>query len=160
VPLRLPQLLYLLSYEPARNRMDVNSAAVRGPLLRAAAVADLRIAGHLEDRDGRATRTDAPVPDQLDPFLREVLDDIPPDRPRRWFRAIEQRWHNAEGSDRDQLAAEEVITIERGRTLLVLPSERIAVTVPPPRSPRSIRAGGIPADPPTEIPVPDGSPRP
>lgn len=126
--LRLPHLLYLLGYEPAKDRMDINSALVRGQLLRAAAVADLRLAGLLEERDGRAARADASVPAALDPFLREVLDDVAPDRPRGWFGLVDQRWHRAEGTVRDQLAVAGVITVERRRILRVFPSTRIAVT--------------------------------
>jgi hypothetical protein len=125
--LRLPHLMYLLSYEPAKDRMDINSAVVRGPLLRAAAVADLCLTGLLEERDGRAARMDASVPAALDPFLREVLDDVPPDRPRPWSGLVDQHWHKAEGTARDQLAAAGVITVERRRILRMFPSTRIQV---------------------------------
>lgn len=40
-PLPLPHQLFLLSHDPARVRLDDDSAAVRGSLLRAAAVGAL-----------------------------------------------------------------------------------------------------------------------
>ncbi|GAA1185557.1 GOLPH3/VPS74 family protein [Pseudonocardia alaniniphila] len=147
----LPHQLFLLSYDPARARLDDDSAAVRGSLLRAAAIAELRIAGLLRDRDGRAERTSATVTTPLHPFLAEVLDDVPQDRPRRWFGVLERRWYQAEGTVRDQLAAAGVVRVERRRILGLIPTRRIEVPDPGPvRALRAsvrevVRAGADPA---------------
>ncbi|MBN9737599.1 MULTISPECIES: GPP34 family phosphoprotein [unclassified Pseudonocardia] len=125
--LPLPHELYLLSHVPAKSRLDDDSALVRGSLLRAAAVADLRIAGLLRDRDGKAERAPGPVPGGLDPFLAEVLDSVRPDRPRRWFGVVDHHWHTAERAVRESLVATGTITAERRRVLLVVPARRIEV---------------------------------
>jgi hypothetical protein len=118
--LTLPAAMYLLCYDPAKQKMGDDNALVRGQLLRAAAVADLCLSGLLTDRDGRAVR----VPDAADPhdpFLAEVLDAVPEDRSKRWFGVVDARWHTAEGTVRDQLAAEGAISVERRRWLGMVP---------------------------------------
>ncbi|WP_433292137.1 GOLPH3/VPS74 family protein [Pseudonocardia sp. CA-142604] len=147
----LPHQLFLLSHDPARARLDDASAAVRGSLLRAAAIAELRIAGLLRDLDGRAERTNATVATPLHPFLAEVLGDVPQDRPRRWFEVLERRWHQAEGTVCDQLAAAGVVRVERRRILRLIPTRRIEVPDPGPvsalraRVREVVRAGTGPA---------------
>ncbi|ANY07092.1 GOLPH3/VPS74 family protein [Pseudonocardia sp. HH130630-07] len=131
--LPLPHRLFLLSHDAGKAKLDTNSALVRGPLLRAAAVAELRIAGLVEDRDGKAVRTAAAATSSagsLDPFLADVLDAVPADRPRRWFGVVDRNWHRAEGGLREQLAADGVITAERRRMLLVFPTHRIGIADP------------------------------
>jgi hypothetical protein len=130
--LPLPHQLFLLSHVPEKSTLDANSALVRGSLLRAAAVADLRIAGLLRDRDGRADRAAGPVPGGLDPFLADVLGSVGPDRPRRWFGVVDHRWHTAERAVRESLVATGTITAERRRVLLVVPARRIEVLDPGP----------------------------
>src|SRR5687767_10605695 len=110
--LPLPHQLFLLSHQPGKGRLDNDSEAVRGSLLRGAAVAELCLAGRLRNRDGKAERTNAMVTTPLDPFLAEVLGDIPPDRPRPWFDLLEQRWPKAEEAVQDQLVAAGAITVE------------------------------------------------
>ncbi|AGZ46687.1 GOLPH3/VPS74 family protein [Actinoplanes friuliensis] len=111
--LPLPHQLFLLSLNPEKARLDDDSEPVRGSLLSAAAVAELCIAGLLHDRDGKAERTNTPAPPTLDPFLVEVLGDVPPSRSPSWFKVLESRWAKAEGAVRDHLAAAGHITIER-----------------------------------------------
>ncbi|MDP9795073.1 hypothetical protein J2S43_003585 [Catenuloplanes nepalensis] len=125
----LPHQFFLLSHHPEKGRLDDDSAEPRGSLLCAAAVAELCTSGLIEDRDGRAVRTGAPVPAGLGPFVAAVLGDVPADRPRRWLDVLEQqRWWTAEEAVRDELAAAGVITVERRR----FRSARIHVADPGP----------------------------
>ncbi|GAA4208526.1 hypothetical protein GCM10022252_73760 [Streptosporangium oxazolinicum] len=129
-PLSLPQRLFLLSLRPGKAKLDDDSAAVRGSLLSAAALAELCITGLLRDNDGKAERTNAAVTAPLDPFLAQVLDDVPADRPRRWFDVLEKRWFEAEEVVRDQLVAAGVIAIEHRRILGPIGTKRFHVTDP------------------------------
>lgn len=83
--LPVPHRLFPWSYDSARPRLDDDSAAVRGSLLRAAAVAELRTAGLVRDGAGRAEWTGASSGAPLDPFLAGVLGDVAQGRPRSWF---------------------------------------------------------------------------
>ncbi|AUI59636.1 GPP34 family phosphoprotein [Amycolatopsis sp. BJA-103] len=113
----LPQRMYLLGYDSEKNRLDPVSALVRGALLRAAAVAELIIGGLLTDRDGKAERTAAAGLTPIDPFLAEVLEDAPGEKPRRWFTVVDREWHKAEDTVRDQLAASGVLFVEKRRAM-------------------------------------------
>ena len=110
--LPLPHQFFLLSLQHEKGRLDVDSEPVRGSLLSAAAVAALRIAGLLHDRGGKAERTNVPAPAGIDPFLAEVLGDVPSNRQRGWFDVLESRWDKAERIVREQLVGSGHITIE------------------------------------------------
>jgi hypothetical protein len=125
--LPLPHQLFLLSHQPGKDRLDADSEPVRGSLLSAAAVAELRIAGLLRDRDGKAERTNATPPVPLDPFLAKVFGDVPPDRPRSWFELLEHRWDRAEGDVRDHLAAAGFVTIEHRQVFGPFRTKRVRV---------------------------------
>ncbi len=126
----LPQRMYLLGYDTAKNRLDPASVPVRGSLLRAAAVAELVIGGLLLDRDGKAGRTAAAGLTPEDPFLARVLDDAPGEKPRRWFSVVERDWHKAEGIVRDQLTDAGVISVEKHRALGLFPVRDITLAEP------------------------------
>jgi hypothetical protein len=121
-PAALPQRMYLLCYDLAADELGDDTALVRGQLLRAAAVADLRLAGLLHDRDGQAVRGPGRPED---PFLAEVLDAAPADRPGRWFDVVDARWWAAEESVRDHLAAFGVIRVSRRRWLGMFPYRHV-----------------------------------
>ncbi|MFD5248271.1 GPP34 family phosphoprotein [Amycolatopsis sp. NPDC058340] len=127
----LPQRMYLLGYDTERNRLDPASAVVRGSLLRAAAVAELILAGLLTDRDGRAERTAAARPAPGDPFLAKVLEDAPGAKPRRWITVVDRDWHKAEDIVRDQLAAAGTITVGKHRAMGIFPVRDITLADPP-----------------------------
>ncbi|MCY1136421.1 GPP34 family phosphoprotein [Actinoplanes sp. Pm04-4] len=128
--LPLPHLLFLLSHQPEKDRLDDDSEAVRGSLLRGAAVAQLRLSGLLLDRAGRAERRNATPATTLDPFLAQVLADVPADRPRRWFDVLEQRWQQAEEAVQAQLVAAGAVTVEQRRVLGIIPAEQVVLTDP------------------------------
>ncbi|MHC1558888.1 GOLPH3/VPS74 family protein [Actinomycetospora sp. C-140] len=123
-----PRQMYLLCYDTGKGRLEAASVLVRGPLLRAAAIADLVHRGLLRDRDGRAARTSAGTPD--DPFLAAVLDSVPADRPRRWFGVVDDHWWTAEHAVRDALAADGTATLARRRRLGLFPTTDVAVSDP------------------------------
>ncbi|MDD7939213.1 GPP34 family phosphoprotein [Actinomycetospora lutea] len=129
--LPLPQQMLLLSAETARHRLDVASVLVRGPLLRAAAAADLALHGALRPsgRRGRVERTGAGDAGG-DPFLAAVLDAVPTDRERRWFGVVDEDFHLAEDAVLDGLEADGTITTERRRAWGLFPVRRTTVTRP------------------------------
>jgi hypothetical protein len=128
--LPLPHQLLLLSLQPEKGRLDADSEPVRGSLLSAAAVADLCIGGLLHDHDGRAERTSTTPPDGLDPFLAEVLGDVPASGSRSWFEVLESRWEKTEGAVRDHLVATGHLTIEHRQIIGPIRRTKILVTDP------------------------------
>ncbi|WP_026197468.1 GOLPH3/VPS74 family protein [Sciscionella marina] len=127
--LTLPQRLYLLCFDPGRNKLDTASVLVRGSLLRAAAVAELRTRGLLGDRDGKAVReTSAAQPS--DPFLAGVLDHVSPHKPCRWFTLLERDWYKAEKIVREQLEAKRLVAGNRVRRLGILPGREVGLADP------------------------------
>jgi hypothetical protein len=130
--LPLPHKLFLLSLRPEKGRLDDDSAAVRGALLRAAAIAGLRLAGLLRDHGGKAERTNVSATEPLDPFLAGVLNDVPPRRRRGWFEVVNEASRKAEGAVRDRLVAAGMITVEPHRVLGLFPAQRIGLADPGP----------------------------
>jgi hypothetical protein len=128
--LPLPHQLFLLSLQPGKGRLDADSEPVRGSLLSAAAAADLCIGGLLHDRDGKAERTKTTTPAALDPFLAEVLGDVPASGARSWFEVLESRWGKAEGAVRDHLVGLGQTTIEHRQILGPIRRKKIVVADP------------------------------
>ncbi|PSK99992.1 Golgi phosphoprotein 3 GPP34 [Murinocardiopsis flavida] len=119
--LTLPQRLYLLNFDLAKNKVDSNTALVRGQLMRAAAIAELTIAGVLTDQGGKAARDPGASPPG-DPFLAEVFEDASPDKARSWFKLVDRNWHKAEATVRDQLEAAGAVGVVRRRALGIFPT--------------------------------------
>ena len=128
--LLLPHQFFLLSLHPEKGRLDADSEPVRGSLLSAAAVAELRIGGLVHDRDGKAERTNTTTPAALDPFLAEVLGDVPATGSRSWFEVLESRWGKAEAAVRDHLVSLGHITIEHRQILGPIRREKIVAADP------------------------------
>ncbi|WP_164842636.1 GOLPH3/VPS74 family protein [Actinoplanes solisilvae] len=154
----MPHQLFLLSLQPERGRLDDDSESVRGSLLCAAAVAELRIAGLLHDRGGKAERTNAPTPATIDPFLAEVLGDVAPNQVRSWFSVLESRWDRAERVVRDHLADRGHITVEHHQVFGPIRRTKIAAADPPQiqalrdRIRDTVRTESVPAS----VPLADG----
>ncbi|WP_250032690.1 GOLPH3/VPS74 family protein [Paractinoplanes maris] len=110
--LPFPHQLFLLSVHLEKGRLDADSEPVRGSLFCAAAVAELRIGGLLHDRDGEAGRTNTTTPATLDPFLTEVLGEVPASGSRSWFEVLESRWDKAERAVREDLVSAGHMAIE------------------------------------------------
>ncbi|MCO5996063.1 GOLPH3/VPS74 family protein [Actinoallomurus rhizosphaericola] len=113
LPRSLPARLYLLAYDPDKERVTARSRL--GLVLRAAALADLYLDQRLADDDGKAKVTAArPTGDPvLDAVLRRIADARPRSW-RRWVRADERRIVR---EVRDQLEKERWIKVERRRIL-------------------------------------------
>src|SRR3954468_1158101 len=97
VPDSLPGRLYLLAYDTKRGRLTCRSEL--GYIMRAGALADLLLAGHLTDEGGRPRAGD---PAGLtDPLLAEVRGQTAAPRPRHWRHWVAKRDRQAVRSVRD-----------------------------------------------------------
>jgi hypothetical protein len=81
LPESLPARLYLLAYDTEKNRVTAQSQL--GLVLRAAALADLYLAGRVTDENGKVCATGDRRPTG-DPILDEVLQQLAEQRPRSW----------------------------------------------------------------------------
>lgn len=150
----LPQRVYLLSYDADKQRFDPVSTAYRGQLLRAAALAELTIAGLVGDRNGKAVRNAGPPPD--DPFLAAVLGDVPRDTPRHRLGLLQHGMLRADAAVREPLARAGTITVRRSRVLGLIPVTNVTVDRPErvlalrERTRAALFAGGDPAAVPVE----------
>jgi hypothetical protein len=114
LPESLPARLYLLAYDTEKNRVTANSRL--GLVLRAAALADLYLAGRVTDENGKARATGDRRPTG-DPLLDEVLQRLAEHRPRSWHGWIARGPHGAVRTVRAQLEAGRCIRVEH-RTIL------------------------------------------
>ncbi|HEY3262475.1 MAG TPA: GPP34 family phosphoprotein [Pseudonocardiaceae bacterium] len=124
LPESLPARLFLLAYDPAKGRLTARGRL--GFLLRAAALADLLLGGHIEDAGGRP-RADARAPLPADPALAAVLDEIGGSRPRSWQHWIRRHGGATRTAVAEQLAAARWIERQPHKVLGVLPSTRIVL---------------------------------
>lgn len=125
-PESLPAQLYLLAYDQRKERMTARTQL--GYLMRAAALTDLRLSGHLAD-EGRKVRVANPggVADQvLGAVLREVADS----RPRSWAAWVRRGERRTRLAVREQLATGGWIGVEPHRVLGIFPTTRITVRDP------------------------------
>ncbi|GAA3394798.1 GOLPH3/VPS74 family protein [Cryptosporangium minutisporangium] len=114
----LPARLFLLAYDPKKQRLT--NTSFLGTLLRAGALTELVLAGHVADQDGRVVVVGNPV--VADPLQSAVLAEIAASsRPRKWQHWIGRRGRAAVTLVREQLAAEHVIRAERQRVLGLFP---------------------------------------
>ncbi|HEX4817757.1 MAG TPA: GPP34 family phosphoprotein [Nonomuraea sp.] len=112
--------VFLLAFDLRKERLVGRGEL--GYLLRAAALAELLIGGHLADEEGKA-RTVTP-PSDPSPLAAAVWEQIAGSPSRTW-----RRWIGKDGSlafrmVRDELAAARLIRVER-RRILLFPVERI-----------------------------------
>jgi Golgi phosphoprotein 3 (GPP34) len=118
----LPIQLYLLTYNPDKNR--IGRAGYLGCTLRAAALTDLFLTGHLLDDSGKvrvAARSAPGGPAALDPFLAGVLDEITAaSRPRTWKHYVGRNEKAAVRAVVGQLEAARVVRVEERRVLGVI----------------------------------------
>ncbi|MEW9550567.1 GPP34 family phosphoprotein [Nonomuraea sp. NPDC050783] len=117
----LARSAFLLALDPRKERLTQRGEL--GLLLRAAALAELLLAGNLADESGRARALTAPAaePGSLRAVVWEQIASSPPRSWRRWVRKDKGK---AVGVVRDELAAARMISVERRRVLL-FPVERI-----------------------------------
>lgn len=127
-PETLPEKLFLLAFDSRRGR--VARGLEFGYALRAAALADLLLRGHLRDESGKA-RTARPA-SGLDPVLQEIWEEIESAEPHSWRRWITRGRGQAARATRDALAGKKVISVEKRRILGLFPATRITLRKPPP----------------------------
>ena len=127
LPETLPARLYLLAYDPAKGRLTGRSRL--GHVLRAAALVDLWLRGHLQEADGRP-QANARAPLPTDPVLAAVLDDIAESKPRPWRHWIRRHGEATGAAVTEQLAAGRWIEVQPHRLLGVLPSSKVTVRDP------------------------------
>ncbi|MDH6129573.1 GPP34 family phosphoprotein [Kitasatospora sp. GP82] len=127
LPDTLPGKLYLLAYDPQRERLT----GVRDLdlLMRAAALADLLRRGLLRE-DGRGPAAVGTEPAGLDPVLAELLRQIREERPRSWRSWVGRRRGRTARAVRDELAAGGWIRVEEYRVLGLFPAARITLRDP------------------------------
>ncbi|MEV4278882.1 GOLPH3/VPS74 family protein [Actinoplanes xinjiangensis] len=126
VPGSLPQWILLLAHDPAKGRVRVGTNL--GAMVRAAALADLYLSGHLTDTNGRATvGTRRPC---ADPVLSTLLDDIAGSRPRKWQSWVDRRQHATVVAVRRQLADDGWVRLEPYRMLGIIPRTRVTLRDP------------------------------
>ena len=108
LPESLPARLYLLAYDTGKNRVTAHSQL--GLVLRAAALADLYLAGRLTDENGKVRASGDRRPSG-DPLLDEVLQQLAEQRPRSW-RGWIAHGQPTVGTVRTQLEAGRCIRVE------------------------------------------------
>jgi Golgi phosphoprotein 3 (GPP34) len=124
-PDSLPARLYLLAYDLRRARPTGHLAVA----VRAAALEDLRLQGHLSDDAGRVRVRD-PRP-LADPVLDTVLREAGQGRPRPWKHWVAARSRQTGRAVRDQLDDRLYLRVEHHRVLGIFP--RVTVTARDPR---------------------------
>lgn len=122
-PTTLPEQVYLLAWDPSNQR--ARGGWRLGLTLRAAALTDLLLAGHLVDA-GKKAETGEPAKN-LDPVLAEVLSQFTESRPRTWQHWIRKDRRRIVRSVRDQLAEQGTIRVQYRNVLGFIPVEGIAL---------------------------------
>ncbi|MER7581723.1 GPP34 family phosphoprotein [Kitasatospora sp. NPDC097691] len=137
LPATLPEKLYLLAYDPGRERITATDRL--DLVMRAAALAELLRRGLIRE-DGRYPAAVAGGPtDGLDPLTAALLEQIRQERRRSWQSWVgRNRGPTARAARvvRDGLAAAGRIRVEQHRLLGLFPCAR--VTLPEPRLRKSL----------------------
>jgi hypothetical protein len=126
VPGSLAQRIYLLAYDPGRGRVRVGTNL--GAMLRAAALADLYLAGHLTDERGRATVRARHRCE--DPVLAAIRQEIADSKPRKWHSWVGRRQRAARNAVRQQLGDGGWIRLERRKILGLFPVTKVTIRDP------------------------------
>lgn len=123
-PESLPARLYLLSYDTERQKLT--GGQQRGMLLRAAALAELLLAGYLADARGKAELVPGrPAPQ--DPVLAELLGEIAESRPRSWQHWISRHHRQTVQAVQHQLEHARLLRLEPRRILGLFPVTKVTV---------------------------------
>ncbi len=139
VPGSLPRRMFLLAYDPDKGRFRVGTNL--GGLLRAAALADLRLRGHLTDERGNAAidrRRPRPSgagtvsrsvhrPPGHDPVLETLLDEIARSKPRTWQFWIHHGLRTAVRAVRQQVSDGGWVRLQPHKVLGLFPTTRVTI---------------------------------
>ncbi|MBF8190665.1 GPP34 family phosphoprotein [Nonomuraea sp. K274] len=121
----LPASAFLLAFDLRKERLA--NRGELGFLLRAAALAELMLAGVLADESGKARAVAEPAdPGPLQAAVWEQITNSPPRSWRHWIRKDNA---GAVRVVRDELAAARLVRVER-RRILLFPVERITLRRP------------------------------
>jgi hypothetical protein len=143
VPDSLPQRVFLLAYDPHKGR--VRAGTNLGAMLRAAALADLYLNGHLTDERGRAA-TDVRHP-RHDPVLQAVHEEIAGSRPRKWQSWVGRSQRAVVSAVRQQLSDGGWVRLEPHRILGLFPTTKVTIRDPRVRKELLGRVNGALKDP-------------
>jgi hypothetical protein len=126
VPDSLPQRTFLLAYDPDRGRVRMGTNL--GAMLRAAALADLYLSGHLTDERGRAAiRAGQP---RHDPVLDALLDEIAAARRRKWHSWIGRRQRATVRAVRRQLSDDGWVRLQPHKIFGLFPTTKVTIRDP------------------------------
>lgn len=126
VPDSLPQRVFLLAYDPDKGRVGLGTHL--GAMLRAAALADLYLGGHLSDARGcAAIAVRRPCPD---PVLDAVLGEIVSSSPHTWRRWVDHGQRAIVTAVRRQLGDGGWVRLEPRKILGLFPATRVTIRDP------------------------------
>ncbi|MCA2212291.1 GOLPH3/VPS74 family protein [Jidongwangia harbinensis] len=126
VPDSLPQRIFLLAHDPDKGRVRLGTNL--GAMLRAAALADLYLSGHLTDENGRvAVRAREP---RHDPVLDAFLDEIAGGRRRKWHSWIGRRHRATVRAVRRQLGDGGWVRLQPRKVLGLFPVTTVTIRDP------------------------------
>ncbi|MBK1783152.1 GPP34 family phosphoprotein [Prauserella sp. ASG 168] len=123
----LPARALLLAFD--RRKQKLTGKGQLGHLLRAAALAELVLHGHLTDDGDKAHPVTAP-PGPADSVLRHVWDQIEQDPPRAWRRWVAKDRARTMELVHAELVAARVVRVERHRVLGLFPATRVTLRQP------------------------------
>jgi hypothetical protein len=126
VPSSLAQRIFLLAHDPGKGRARIGTNL--GAMVRAAALADLYLRGHLTDERGRAAL--AARRPCTDTVLATLLDDIAGSRPRTWQSWVDRRQHATVVAVREQLGENGWARLESSRILGIFPTTKVTLRDP------------------------------
>lgn len=126
VPTTLPEKLYLLAYNPERERLNILNLDL---VLQAAALVELLRRGLIRDDGRHPAAVDGAAADGLDPLSAALLEQIRQGRRRSWKSWI-GRQSMAARVVRDGLAAAGRIRVEERRVLGIFPCARVTLREP------------------------------
>lgn len=127
LPDTLPQRIYLLALDPGKGRPPLGTHL--NELVRAAALADLYLSGHLADEQGRAVV--AVRHPCHDPVLEVVLEELASSKPRKWQHWVGRKGRQTAAAVRGQLADGGWVRVEERKILGLFPTRKMT-----PRDPR------------------------
>ncbi|MFD2417062.1 GPP34 family phosphoprotein [Amycolatopsis pigmentata] len=122
-PESLPEKLFLLAVDARQERL--RGGLELGYALRAAALADLLLRGHLRDESGKACV--AKPASGLDPLLQGVWEEVERAGRCSWRRLINRGRGQAIRATRDALAGAGVIRVGKRRVLGLFPATKITL---------------------------------
>lgn len=123
LPANLHGRLYLLAYD--RQKRRIRGGGHFGYALRAAALADLYLRGHLADENGKVHTAIAPKP--TDPILKSLLEQVGASKPRTWGHWVTKSAGKTPRAVRDQLEHSLWLSVEPRRILGIIPADEVGL---------------------------------